>query len=683
MSAPIGNNNNVNPIQTPLTGASSSATIGELGEHSVSVTIPVDAQAGTTTVNTVVTEGLVDVAASTSSDSGTVPITAKVTTSASGDSQLQETSETTQQATGGIFGRTQETVKDSSIDSSSSDEVLFNTESGKMRETGAAGEIKTESGKLPELAIPPYNPKEPASLLELMRNPTVQGQMKQKCGHYIWPDPSRGTFVFIPNGDYSKIQSVKVCNAKTNQPLANPKDVEKWVCKFAFAYGNMREDWETKRSSAIRQRTGLGEDTPVEYTNFVLNSKFKMATAYGPFNTKESQGNYTPSAWRRGTKVSVPKETWQDVGGWDPLGTIPEVPESIEFTNEALPVGGSSGPTPSGGFVIPPINVNVNLGGITTNVNTTGGSTTVSTTESPGSTKDTSAADDDISDAESSSDVEEINISYAEQGSGEPNMAAADGKNVTTSTASSQAEETTVSSKIPSLSLPEESLSNPFTAPAREVASALSNVLSSASRRTTSGRTTPQQGPESNSGPELLKKIRAHLDKAFTSQGTLKPEYRDRANIAEIITQHEQGGQDGIYHAELVSVYDPLENFDFGTEDTTASISDRRTMMASINNVTSTLTNMLENINQSITTTEPATTIPLPRTATYMASSVPLTMVADRIDNITESQSLLNSRPWDTGGGGGTDLANIKSIETAASQVTQALDNLLKELNLE
>lgn len=537
MSSPIGSNG-VNPT-LPTVTTSTTSTTGTIGTHSVSTTAPSDSVASTSaTTSSAVAEPLVNVQVTTTEGGATTtPVTAKVTTSSPESSPSSKAAKKTEQVAQHSGIETSEEA-DFSIDGSHTESTqgeAATTSSHSAEETSQSADvsgISESSSGLPELTIPPYDPTNKASLLELMKNPAVQGQMKQKCGHYIWPDMARGSFVFIPNGDWNKIQSITVRNGRTKEQLYNPKDTEKWVCKFAASYDTMKADWEGRRSDSIRTRGQLDAGTPVKFTNFVLNSKFKTAVAYGPYNAKEAGDDFTPSAWKRGTKVSVPKSIWDDTGGWDPLMLNQDSRSGLEeatFSSE-LPSSGTADKSTStpGATQMPPINVHVNLGGVQTTVNTTGGP--VSQTDShitenrdatPGEVTDSSSDDgssvtgavggdedvneptdtgDNVSESSSSS-VEELATRFVDEGPGHDNMA--------------------ISDNLPSPSSSTDLSSNNDAAPLHSAAQGVTDSLGN-----------------------LLGRIRAHLDSVYDPNGNLIPGH-NLGTLGDIIAE-DQGRRPNI-----------------------------------------------------------------------------------------------------------------------------------------
>nr|AEF01186.1 translocated actin-recruiting phosphoprotein [Chlamydia pecorum] len=292
-------------------------------------------------------------------------------------------------------------------------------------------------GGLPETAIPPYDPSSKASIINFLKSPAVQQRMQTKGGHFVFIDETRSSFIFVRNGDWNTAESIKITNAKTGENISQPKDLEMCVAKFCVAYETMQSDWVTNIQPRVSERAGGAQGT---YDHLMLSFKFKTAVLYGPWNSKEASSGYTPSAWRRGTKVET-GPIWKDVGGLQGINwkTTPK-PEfdDASFTRETPGAGQSSGAPAPSPYAAPIINVN--LGGISTNVSVggttttttvnTGGTasqteeTTSTTTEESDNSFETASAGDDIETASTSSGgtIEEPTLHYEEEGNGEDDM---------------------------------------------------------------------------------------------------------------------------------------------------------------------------------------------------------------------------------------------------------------------
>ncbi|ETF38821.1 type III secretion system actin-recruiting effector Tarp [Chlamydia pecorum] len=291
-------------------------------------------------------------------------------------------------------------------------------------------------GGLPETAIPPYDPSSKASIINFLKSPAVQQRMQTKGGHFVFIDETRSSFIFVRNGDWSTAESIKITNAKTGENISQPKDLEMCVAKFCVAYETIQSDWATNIQPRVSERAGGAQGT---YDHLMLSFKFKTAVLYGPWNSKETSPNYTPSVWRRGTKVET-GPIWKDVGGLQGINwkTTPKPDfDDASFTRETPGAGQSSGAPAPSPYAAPIINVN--LGGISTNVSVggttttttvnTGGTsqteeTTSTTTEESDSSFETASEGDDIETASTSSGgtIEEPTLHYEEEGNGEDDM---------------------------------------------------------------------------------------------------------------------------------------------------------------------------------------------------------------------------------------------------------------------
>lgn len=291
-------------------------------------------------------------------------------------------------------------------------------------------------GGLPETAIPQYDPSSKASIINFLKSPAVQQRMQTKGGHFVFVDEARSSFIFVRNGDWSTAESIKITNAKTGENITQPKDLEMCIAKFCMAYETIQSDWSTNIQPRVSERAGGAQGT---YDHLMLSFKFKTAVLYGPWNSKELSSGYTPSVWRRGTKVDT-GQIWKDVGGLQGINwkTTPKPDfDDASFTRETPGAGQSSGAPAPSPYAAPIINVN--LGGISTNVSVggttttttvnTGGTsqtdeTTSTTTEESDNSFETASEGDDIETASTSSGgtIEEPTLHYEEEGNGEDDM---------------------------------------------------------------------------------------------------------------------------------------------------------------------------------------------------------------------------------------------------------------------
>ncbi|WP_375793621.1 type III secretion system actin-recruiting effector Tarp [Chlamydia sp. 12-01] len=240
-------------------------------------------------------------------------------------------------------------------------------------------------GGLPSMTLPKYDPTDKASIIKFLSEPSVQAKLQTKANHIVFMDESRGSFIFVRNGDWSTAESIAVTNGKTKEPITDVKDLETCVAKFCVGYEAMQADWTNNIQPRITGETGERGT----YDHLLMSMKFKTTVLYGPWNTKESSSNYTPSVWRRGTKCDS-GPIWGDVGGlkginWNNFTKPDEGTAFSKETGKPLP------PQPQPGPYAPPI-INVNLGGVSTSVNVTGGTTT--TTVSSATTQPTDSSGD-------------------------------------------------------------------------------------------------------------------------------------------------------------------------------------------------------------------------------------------------------------------------------------------------
>lgn len=425
----------------------------------------------------------------------------------------------------------------------------------------------SSSSKLEEnlSPLPKYDPADKSSIQTFLKDPRVLANMKEKGGHYIYPDEGRSSFIFIPNGDFSQAKSIKVTNGKSKDLIQNPKDLEMCISKFATAFNQVENNWENQGALQIRQELGLSEGTPVKFTHFTLNLKYKQAVAYGTFNEKEASSGFTPSAWRRGNKIKINKDIWEDTGGLNSVDLSKHASsnpgdENIHYSTETpthIHTGTSRSPGISPQPQQAPVVVNINVAG---GQGGQGGSST--STSQPSQEKSSSSSKQPQKGSSSSITEDKTNIHTEDRDTGSD--AGNSSSDVTTSTGlenlspniitetnpiDTPTESIVQRSRIPSLAFPEDStesfLGKPLLDAARKTSETLQNLLSTVINAPTNP-INPSSTPaltemeKPNQLETILKAVRAHIVSAYAPEGRLQA-----GGIAQVIKEAENNIEDG------------------------------------------------------------------------------------------------------------------------------------------
>ncbi|WP_080133262.1 type III secretion system actin-recruiting effector Tarp [Chlamydia suis] len=280
---------------------------------------------------------------------------------------------------------------------------------------------------LPDMSLPSYNPTDRNSLLSFLANPNVKGRMLEHSGHLVFIDTNRSSFIFVPNGNWDQVCSMKVQNGKTKGDLGL-KDLEDMCAKFCTGYAKFSSDWGNRVEPLVASKAGVasGGNLP---DKIIINNKFRTCVAYGPWNAAESGNSFTPSAWRRGHEVKFGpifdgvapfnKINWGSSSGPGDDG--------ISFSNETSEPFATAPSSPS---PTPVINVNVNVGGTNvtvgdTNVSGSSGSSTPTASKSVDMSTDTSdldTSDIDTTDQTNSLNADIDDVSDADSGIGEDSV---------------------------------------------------------------------------------------------------------------------------------------------------------------------------------------------------------------------------------------------------------------------
>ena len=355
---------------------------------------------------------------------------------------------------------------------------------------------------LPDMSLPSYNPTDRNSLLSFLANPNVKGRMLEHSGHLVFIDTNRSSFIFVPNGNWDQVCSMKVQNGKTKGDLGL-KDLEDMCAKFCTGYAKFSSDWGNRVEPLVASKAGVasGGNLP---DKIIINNKFRTCVAYGPWNATESGNSFTPSAWRRGHEVKFGpifdgvapfnKINWGSSSGPGDDG--------ISFSNETSEPFATAPSSPS---PTPVINVNVNVGGTNvtvgdTNVSGSSGSSTPTASKSVDMSTDTSdldTSDIDTTDQTNSLNADIDDVSDADSGIGE------DSVSDTESTDGDNSGKTTSASGKPTSSI--------------------------------------EGGAE---GPDILAAVRKHLDTVYPGEngGSTEGPLPANQNLGKVISDMEQTG---------------------------------------------------------------------------------------------------------------------------------------------
>ncbi|WP_240991513.1 type III secretion system actin-recruiting effector Tarp [Chlamydia avium] len=423
MTSPI--NNQFTTSVTTTTTTSPSVTVSStLGDHSITSTGSGSAAATAENVSSTA-EPVVSQAESLGSPDSVVFTREGHTVTTTGSGATQATATAANLMGGRILlgGRNRsESTSSSDSDSSVSSDTSVGGAEGEDPSIHAddalrsleelTGTVVTEGaarsegpGGLPSMQIPSYDPTDKASILKFLATPSVQAKLVTKGGHIVYRDHARGSFIFIRNGDWNSACSISVTNGRTKAPITDVGELDRCVARFCVGYETFHADFENRVRPDIERRTGATG----EYSHLLMSMKFKTTVVYGPWNKKESSGDYTPSVWRRGTKVKS-GEIWGDMGGfdginWNTTSRPPQPDDGVAFSQETRKPGGGAGRGEGAASPFQMPTININLGGIHTRVDVTGGttSTSVSTGASEGDQVSTTENTEDTSNVDKTS----------------------------------------------------------------------------------------------------------------------------------------------------------------------------------------------------------------------------------------------------------------------------------------
>ncbi|WP_194844201.1 DUF1547 domain-containing protein [Candidatus Clavichlamydia salmonicola] len=361
------------------------------------------------------------------------------------------------------------------------------------------------SSKSPLEQFPTYDPTNAASIKTFLSHPKVLPLIQERNGHYFYVDEGNSRFIFVPDKQWDQAVSIKVTNGKTKGDLASLDHLTMCICKFSSSYKTLESDWASKRAPQIRANLGYDQDTPVQMTHFVLNFKHRMATGYAPFGEPEATTKHSPSVWKRGTKVSVPKEMWDDTQGLQPAN-LKQGPETPTATRSQR--NGDGGKTPNI-TVSPIITVNPNISPIFNNGPSTGFHPFDDLNRYPG--YGNQMGRDDQGDRSSASldsgSLRNEPLYYSEPGAGKANWAAPNPFLNPTNTNSSSSDSS--------------SNTNPFEGSSSGTDMENQTTSTNATTETpTSNKPSRLSVEDGNNLKDLLGKVRAHLDTVYPADGS-------------------------------------------------------------------------------------------------------------------------------------------------------------------
>ncbi|MBQ8498644.1 type III secretion system actin-recruiting effector Tarp [Chlamydia sp.] len=391
-------------VSTPIIQTSGESTISHLNNPTpTTVTVTTSSSSTEATATSTKTSNVVNHRASSSEDS-------PQTTSTESEASVSSDYQTAESGPDGIEDGGRSNTTEISKEAPKAGNTQGNSESSPLNQLqsqsytigGPRNENVISPGPegLPNMSLPTYNPADKNSILSFLSNPNVKSKIVENSGHLVFIDTARSSFIFIPNGKWEQVCSMKVQNGKTKEDL-DIKNLENMCAKFCTGFNKFSSDWSNRVDPLVSNKAGLvsGGNVPEK---IIINNKFKTCVAYGPWNNREAGNDYTPSAWRRGHQVDFGKIFEQQ----NPFNKINwgassdgNANDGISFSNETpgatMSDGYSSGPNQ------PIINVNVNVGGTNvsigdTNVSTSGTGTT-SSTDTSTDTNDLDSVDRDDS----------------------------------------------------------------------------------------------------------------------------------------------------------------------------------------------------------------------------------------------------------------------------------------------
>jgi len=101
-----------------------------------------------------------------------------------------------------------------------------------------------------------YDPKDPESIRAYLARPEIRAQLIKVNGHYVLPELRRNgtsSFLFVPDGDFSKATSIRVADAKTGEKLKG-KEFHRAMNTYCSQYEDMCKGIDTLISGYISRK---------------------------------------------------------------------------------------------------------------------------------------------------------------------------------------------------------------------------------------------------------------------------------------------------------------------------------------------------------------------------------------------------------------------------------------------
>ena len=114
-----------------------------------------------------------------------------------------------------------------------------------------------------------YIPNDRATIRAYLKQPEIRAKLQSANGHLFLPEERRigkdgiSSFIFVPNGDFSKAQSKVICKGKTGGPVTNHEELLTDIRDYVAAHSDIEkgiDEAAEKIAKFMNKKKKEGED---------------------------------------------------------------------------------------------------------------------------------------------------------------------------------------------------------------------------------------------------------------------------------------------------------------------------------------------------------------------------------------------------------------------------------------
>ncbi len=190
-----------------------------------------------------------------------------------------------------------------------------------------------------------YDPTKNESIQEYLKIPRIWAQLEGRDGHFMLREERRGrtsSFIFVPNGDFSKATSIVLSTSKTGEALKGAQ-LQRAMYTFSAQYEDLKEgmekgaekfatDYLVKNPTANKNK--IKQQYLEQMQGFVISARRKHTRVFGHVDTNK-RGLY--DWYLGGYKIDWSEGTKKDVKDLHEMEPGKELKASYPFAEPAPP----------------------------------------------------------------------------------------------------------------------------------------------------------------------------------------------------------------------------------------------------------------------------------------------------------------------------------------------------------